>query len=448
MEAVRKKWFWGLVAASFVLHFFKLTSPNQVIFDEYHFGKFVTAYCCSGQRFFDIHPPHAKLLIAGSAKALGYEGEYRFSKIGESYEGPGLFGLRFLPAVAGALIPILVYVLLGQLGVTSAGAFLGAFALLFDNALLVQSRFVSLDSILVGATLGALVSLLAYMRSHTLARRALYLTLSGILAGLAIGTKFTGLAVLLVLGAVIWRVTDPIRTRKPIPFLRMTSGIGIAAVAVYALGWLVHFQLLSLPGNGDKFYRPQGKFIEDTAVTHQRMLASNLNLGKSHQDGSRWWQWPLMKNPIYYWANGKKRIYFLGNPIVWLGSTFFLIGLLSYFALSHFGLLVAPHPRQSARYVWIPVVAYFGAFIPYFFVNRVLFMYHYLTALVFAVVAVVAWLDSLGFFAQGGPAHQGKTYRALLVSISLGFLLVSPLTFGFVSFGWHHSLLRFLFVVL
>ncbi|MCB0404059.1 MAG: hypothetical protein KDD51_04685, partial [Bdellovibrionales bacterium] len=137
-----------------------------------------------------------------------------------------------------------------------------------------------------------------------------------------------------------------------------------------------------------------------------------------------------------------------GNPIVWWGSTFFLIGLLSYLLLSHFGLVAAPHPRQSARFLWIPLAAFFGAFLPYLFINRVLFMYHYLAALVFAVIAVTTWLDSLGFFAQGGPSQQGKTFRIVVGSIFLGFLLVSPLTFGFTSFGWHHSLLRFLFVVL
>jgi dolichyl-phosphate-mannose--protein O-mannosyl transferase len=36
------------------------------VFDEVTFGKFVQAYCCTGERFFDIHPPHGKLLIAAA----------------------------------------------------------------------------------------------------------------------------------------------------------------------------------------------------------------------------------------------------------------------------------------------------------------------------------------------------------------------------------------------
>ena len=63
-----------LLGVGFCLHFVALAYPREVIFDEVHFGKFVTAYCCTGERFFDIHPPHAKLLVAGVAWVGGYRG--------------------------------------------------------------------------------------------------------------------------------------------------------------------------------------------------------------------------------------------------------------------------------------------------------------------------------------------------------------------------------------
>ncbi|MBI3421301.1 MAG: phospholipid carrier-dependent glycosyltransferase, partial [Candidatus Sungbacteria bacterium] len=50
---------WLLTTASIGLHFTALDYPRQVVFDEVHFGKFVNAYCCTKERFFDIHPPHA-----------------------------------------------------------------------------------------------------------------------------------------------------------------------------------------------------------------------------------------------------------------------------------------------------------------------------------------------------------------------------------------------------
>ena len=63
-----------------------LAHVNRVIFDEFHFGKFVNGYCCTHERFFDIHPPHAKLLIAGAGYVAGYRGGLKFaSKIGRAH---------------------------------------------------------------------------------------------------------------------------------------------------------------------------------------------------------------------------------------------------------------------------------------------------------------------------------------------------------------------------
>ena len=53
-----------LLLAGLALHFFRIGQPAVVVFDEVHFGGFADAYCCSGEYFFDVHPPHGKLLAA------------------------------------------------------------------------------------------------------------------------------------------------------------------------------------------------------------------------------------------------------------------------------------------------------------------------------------------------------------------------------------------------
>ena len=47
------------------------TAELQVVFDEYHFGKFVNGYI-TGEYFFDIHPPLGKLLLCLVAWMGGY----------------------------------------------------------------------------------------------------------------------------------------------------------------------------------------------------------------------------------------------------------------------------------------------------------------------------------------------------------------------------------------
>src|SRR5262245_10163181 len=83
-----------------------LTYPREVVFDEVTFGKYVAAYCCTGERIFDVHPPHGKLLIAAAAKLGGFTGSFTFDRIGVAYGEQPLLALRVVPALAGTLIPV------------------------------------------------------------------------------------------------------------------------------------------------------------------------------------------------------------------------------------------------------------------------------------------------------------------------------------------------------
>ena len=97
-----------LFALSAALHFFKLSEPRYVVFDEVHFGGFINDYH-DGRLFFDIHPPHAKLLIAGAAVAGGYRGDQDFQKLGDPITEVSPALLRLVPAIAGTLIPLVLF---------------------------------------------------------------------------------------------------------------------------------------------------------------------------------------------------------------------------------------------------------------------------------------------------------------------------------------------------
>ena len=98
-----------LLGAGVLTRFYGLAWPDEVVFDEVHFGKFITGYL-TGQYFFDIHPPTGKLLIAAVAWASGFRGTQPFQKIGEAYRvGTNLFALRALPAAFGAALPPLLF---------------------------------------------------------------------------------------------------------------------------------------------------------------------------------------------------------------------------------------------------------------------------------------------------------------------------------------------------
>ncbi len=172
---------------------------HQVVFDEVHFGKFISSYCCTHERFFDIHPPIGKLIIAAGASASGYTGDFPFESIGQSYGTMPIERIRVALAVIASLLPVSIFVLLRQVGVSPVFAFLGGFAVAFDNALIVESRLIITDSILLAATFGALACAFAAIRSSRRDYSWMWTVCAGVLSGIAAGTKFTGLAA----GAVV-----------------------------------------------------------------------------------------------------------------------------------------------------------------------------------------------------------------------------------------------------
>ncbi|MEX2054900.1 MAG: phospholipid carrier-dependent glycosyltransferase, partial [Candidatus Andersenbacteria bacterium] len=293
-----------LILLGSLTHFPRLSQPQEVVFDEVHFGKFATAYCCTGERFFDIHPPHAKLLIAGAAWLGGYRGGFLFDHIGEPYGELPIVALRIIPALSGILLPLIIYGLLRQLGARSLIAFAGALVVLLDNALIVQTRIIALDGILLVATFGSLSAYLAAVRRQGTTRLA-WLIVAGLLAGLAVGTKFTGLAALALLGVLVVQQLARARSWRE---LSTWAGYGVlivvSCVSLYLAGWWAHFALLPLPGTGDAFHVPDSvlppqsptiaNFIQETAELHRVMFTANYNLTASHPDASPWWSWPFM----------------------------------------------------------------------------------------------------------------------------------------------------------
>lgn len=439
-----------LLAVGLITHFWGLSQPREVIFDEVHFGKFITAYCCTGQRFFDIHPPHAKLMIAGAAWLGGYRQPFDFNNISEPYGQVPIWWMRLIPALAGVLLPLIIYKLLRQLGAGWPLAFLGGWLMLFDNALTIQTRMISLDGVLLVATFG---SLWLWLRAENARGRNMWwlFAASGALAGLAVGTKFTGLAALALLG-FLWLVRLWPKRREWQKWTKVGALVVACALVVYLAGWALHFMLLPLPGSGDAFLKPNFSggwlpvvFVRETAKLHQVMFNANYNLTAGHPYASPWWKWPAMVRPVYYWHGSKGGdIYFLGNPLVWWGG-----GLLFLLALSNavvdFGQAKLKKTGRILKApLWLIGVAYVIAMAPLIRVPRALFLYHYLTPLILGIIYGLLWLSASGLFRSPLPKREKYLWYGVLGAAVIVFVYFSPFTYGW-SAGkvWHDSLYWF-----
>lgn len=424
---------WGLGALLLIgvlTHLPGLSYPRQVVFDEVHWGKFVSAYCCTGERVFDVHPPHGKLMLTLGAWLGGYDGTQSFASIGVPYGQTPVFWLRLIPALCGIAIPMLFFLFLRGVGGSPAIAWIGGFLLAFDNALILETRTLLFDGVLVASSLGALVCLLWIDRAKTSLRSWMWTVACGALAGLAVGTKFTGMSMPALIGIWLvhrWWKEGQGGVRGLV--VRRAMVIAVVGGAIYVGGWAIHFAVLTQPGPADAFHPTTGRFVEDLVVAHRTMIAANVNMVATHPDASLPLTWPIMKVTPYFWSGENAVEYLVGNPVVWWGSTFLLIAIVVNTGLARVThLTLAPRPESSQ--LWWLLTAYGIAYLPFFRVTRILFLYHYFTPMIFALGIVLIWLDEAGWTRPPGAGQRASYYGVMAAAVA-GFVLMSPLTYGF-----------------
>ncbi|HSE83009.1 MAG TPA: phospholipid carrier-dependent glycosyltransferase, partial [Thermodesulfobacteriota bacterium] len=185
--------------------------PREVVFDEVHFGKFVSGYL-TGEYFFDIHPPLGKLLIALAAFISGFKPGFDFNVIGEAYANSSYIVLRFAPNLFGAFLPVCIFFFVRSLRGSGMAAFFAGITLVFENATLVQSHFIFVDSmLLLFGFLG--LTLFFWYRNHS--NNPIYLLGSGIFLACSVSVKWTGLSFLALAYLVsIWDIGQKLVKHK------------------------------------------------------------------------------------------------------------------------------------------------------------------------------------------------------------------------------------------
>lgn len=259
-----------LTALAFITRFYKLYHPSEVVFDEVHFGKFASHYL-EHEFFFDVHPPLGKLLFALVGYLIGYSGEFKFEKIGDSYTDNGVpyVMYRALPAALGALTVPLVFGILEHCHFSPYACFIGAALILFDGAFITEERLILLDSSLI---FFCLLSIYCYVRfrnqRHAPFSKAWYywLLATGVALSSVISVKYVGFFSFLMIGSAVcvdlYELLDS--RNKPKEqivslalfmkhFIARLFALVIFPFLLYLFWFYVHFQVLYKSGPGDSF---------------------------------------------------------------------------------------------------------------------------------------------------------------------------------------------------
>ena len=378
----------ALIAAIFRLP--GLGFPREEYFDEVYHAKTALQYLRGETPTEWVHPPTAKLLIATGVAAFGYHP----------------WAWRLAPAIAGILLAP-VFLLLARRVLPSERAALFATAiLLMDGVYLVQSRIAMTN---VFAVLFQLLSAYLLLRAAGMERLRLGdMTLVGLALGLALSTRWTSLFAWGFLGLVYLALRRG-RAFSPRELALGALAFALLPAAVYLLSYVPWMAQAHPQGPAEWWER-----VRATVAWQREIWSYHANLNATHTYFSRWWTWPWLYRPTwYFWqsdAGSVRGIVALGNPAIWWASV----------PVSLWALASGIRWRDPRRVFC--GAGFFLLYLPWGLSPRTLNFSHYLfEAIPYACLSLGLLLD------RKWDEGQALLARGYLVAVAALFLLFLPL---------------------
>lgn len=373
----------AILAWSFFTRMYNLHLPEKYVFDEVYHALTSKLIARNDVRAFEwwnppvepdtavdwLHPPLAKYTQALGMLAFGENS----------------FGWRISSVVFGVLVIAAVFKVADLAFKSKPLALTAALIASFDGLLLVQSRIAMND---IHVTFFILLTMIMYF--HYLARRQswIWLLATGISAGLAVASKWSGVFILGLVG-----ISETIHLLKTIiqavqkhrfqlwPVIRQLALLFSYLILVPVCLYILAYSQMFL----------QGKNLDHLYKLHQQIWWYQTGLEATHSYQSRPWQWALDARPVWYYVDYASNerignIYAFGNPVIlWLGLAAAVVTLI------FIGWLVYRR-RQLPWHLILILAAYLIVWTPWQLSPRIMFFYHYTPAVPFLCILLAYWL--------------------------------------------------------
>jgi len=328
-----------------------------------------------------VHPPTAKLIMAGFIRVLGFS--------------PVSFRL------GSVVFGILTLFVLWRLATRMRGPAFGLLALVLlaaDGMWFVFSRIAMNDIYITGCVA---VAMYAVFRFWTEAeRRPAWLVVSGAVFSLGITMKwnaapiFLGMAILTLGRLVHDRVKGLCRGRAlTVLVAAWVAGYVLAPPLLYILSYIPYFVA--------------GHSLSDLAGLKNQIWYYHRSLKAGHSQSSPWWQWPLMTQPVWLFVHYAREharvIYALGNPLLW----WLFLPSIAYVAFRYV--------RRREPADGLILCGFLGVWLPWAFVGRVAFIQYLLPGVPFGALAVATLLQDAAALTGRWRARVVGTYAVLCV---------------------------------
>ncbi len=368
----------------------QISYKNSTYFDEIYFARTAYEYANNKRAYEWTHPPLGKLIQSIPLKI--------FHKMAPFY-------YRLMGNIAGILMVLVMYLFGKKLFQKRLYATTSALLMAFDTFHFAQTRMGTSDSFLVLFILLSFYFMYNYINNENKHRN---LFLSGLFFGLAVATKWIGLYAGLALAVIFF--THIIKNKA-------------FSLKIISQGFLFFVIIPFLIYIGTYYIYPNVEWFNDFSIKEVfnqaiRMFNYHDTLTDTHFFSSRFYTWPLSYKPVWYYSsdiepNLHAGITGVGNIFIW----WFGIGAFLYLLVKLF--------RKKDKNSYFLLSAIIFTFLPFVFINRPMFLYHYFAILPFIMLAVTYLLSDIAKKIKGNYL----TYCYLIFVIAF-FIIYYPAVSG------------------
>jgi len=168
-------------------------------------------------------------------------------------------------------------------------------------------------------------------------------------------------------------------------------------------------------------------FLEAVWRNQVDMFTYHSGLTAEHPYASSWWQWIIIYRPVFYYSNDlghglAQGISSFGNPLVWWGG---IIGL---------GYCIYASIARRDKVAVFLVIAWLSQIIPWIFVPRIAWIYHYFPNVPFIVMMLVYMLKSSRVFESKFVINIFRSRKNVAITLAVAcfalFVLFYPVLTG------------------
>lgn len=356
---------------------------NSMYFDEIYHARTAYEFLRGLYSYENTHPPLGKILIAAGVAVFGMNP----------------FGWRIVGTLFGIAMVPLIYLLARRVTMSTPGAALTCVLFTFDFMHFTQTRIATIDVYITFFVILMYYFMYCYSRMSfydtPLTRTLIPLGACGVCMGLGIATKWTGVYAGAGLAVIFFATlhrryreylwakdrtlanTSPqaevIRARFE-PYAKKTILFCMVFFVVIPAG----IYLLSyLPFRDNTTHGLILRMLDNQST----MFRYHSRLDATHSYSSPWYQWPLIIRPTYFFSgsldgNLREGISTFGNPFVWWA------GIPAFFYMANLWI------KEKDRTAAFLTIGYLSQYLPWVFVTRITFIYHYFPSVVFVVLMI------------------------------------------------------------